>query len=653
MNNPAHLSRLFPLLVLAVALAAPVAFGGVNRWTSGGSLGSRIESMAVDPTNPQTVYAVTSRAVFKSRDGGVSWTISLGAGDFWRLQSTAFFFPPGALGGDGLIGGLAIDSLSPSSVYAATNAGVFKSTDAGGSWKGVGPSNSAVHSLAIDPSDPSIILAGTEKGLFKSADGGVSWSGSLLAASIYSLLFSAQRPATIYAFDYDNAPYYPEPSTAYRSTDGGANWTQSKFLTDVPPGALAIDPKDPSTLYSGGILRHSYDFEQGLFKSVDSGLTWTQQNNQAVTAVVVDHRDPSKVYGAVDRGGFIQSVDGGMSWRDFNTGWTFPPASVTSLAIDQTGTRLHAGTENGEVFSYQISSGAVEISSAAVDLSAGEDGRTSVLFAGDNRAASRDFDMLGKSMADGPYGPYEGWSARAVANGNDGLTRVLWNHRDGSVALWFLGPPGQGTSRQFGPTAGWTAVDVSVGSDGTTHLLWANADGRTELASVAVTGELVGDATYGPFRGWIAVSISDGADGLTRLLWSNTDGRVGLTLIDAGRIVATYRFAPGAGWTARDIAVSADNQARILFADAVGRMALWSVDNSGAVTNSATVYEPPRSGEAAVRVSTGADGLTRVLWTGPDGGGHVLLMGLDNVLRSSFGFCGDFGQDSGCGEWDY
>ena len=98
--------------------------------------------------------------------------------------------------------------------------------------------------------------------------------------------------------------------------------------------------------------------------------------------------------------------------------------------------------------------------------------------------------------------------------------------------------------------------------------------------------------------------------------------------------------------------MATDNQARILFVHADGRMALWSVDNSGAVTNSGAVYGPPVSGQAAIRVSAGADGLTRVLWASPEGTGTLWLMGLDNVLRNSFGFCGDFGESSGCGDWD-
>jgi hypothetical protein len=112
---------------------------------------------------------------------------------------------------------------------------------------------------------------------------------------------------------------------------------------------------------------------------------------------------------------------------------------------------------------------------------------------------------------------------------------------------------------------------------------------------------------------------------------------VGLSLIDAGQIVATSRFAPGPGWTARDVAVASDNQARILFVNADGRMALWSVDNSGAVTNSGSVYGPPVSGQTATRISAGADGSTRVLWTSAEGTGTLWSLSLDNVFQNSFG----------------
>jgi hypothetical protein len=157
------------------------------------------------------------------------------------------------------------------------------------------------------------------------------------------------------------------------------------------------------------------------------------------------------------------------------------------------------------------------------------------------------------------------------------------------------------------------------------------------LLSVAVSGTEVNRAIYGPFYGWQARSIADGADGLTRVLWNKFDGSVGLSLFEEGSMAATYRFASSPGWTAQDVTVASDNRTRILMVNDDGRMALWSVDNSGVVTNSESVYGPPVSGQTATRISAGADGLTRVLWTSPEGTGTLWLMGLDNVRQSSFG----------------
>jgi hypothetical protein len=311
-----------------------------------------------------------------------------------------------------------------------------------------------------------------------------------------------------------------------------------------------------------------------------------------------------------------------------NVSWVAADGSASGLIVS-----------NGWNPSWRpVGSGAPDLS-AALDLSVGTDNRARLLFTDlDNRAVFRSFDNSGSSTSGGPYGPYSGWNAKAVADGSDGLTRVLWNHFDGSAALWLLGPTGNLASYRYGPVAGWTAVDVSVGPDDRTQILWTNTDGRMGLWSLNVSGSVVSAASFGPYSGWLARSISHGPDGLTRVLWSKNDGSVGLSLIGAGGITATHRFAGDPGWTARDIAVGSDNQTRILRANADGRMVLWSVDNSGTVTNAGTVYGPPVSGQAATRISAGADGLTRVLWTSPEGTGTLWLMSLDNVRQRSFGF---------------
>ncbi len=627
MKYPACLAALRKALricgfLLATALITPHAFAGINRWTTSGPLGYylSVDALAIDPTNPDRVYAGTSDGIYRTQDGGRTWATLLSVS----------------------ASGLTIDPTNSSIVYAATSYGVLRSVDAGATWAPVGPPTTfpLAHSLAIDQANPDTVLAGTEDGVFKSNDRGVHWSGRLLALSIYSLVVSPQPSSAIFGADFDEDYFHSFPSSLYTSTDGGATWTNTNTGFVINPGTLAIDPTRPSTLYAGS--------SDGVIKSVDSGSTWRLGSEiGSVRALVLDPSNPLTLYAATFFAVF-RSTDGGVTWDLFGDRYLFD-LHASSLAIDSSGTRLYAGTSDG-VFTYRIAPGPL----GPQDVSVATDGGTRVPFTDlDGRAVFRTFDNSGNSSADGPHGPYRGWRVRAVADGADDLTRVLWNHQDGSAALWLLGPAGNQASYRFGPAAGWTAVDVSAAGGHTSHILWTSSDGRTAVTEVTPSGALVGNTTYGPFYGWTAQSISDGADGLTRLLWSHTDGRVGLSLIDAGQIVATHRFAPGPGWEALDVAVASDNQARILFVNADGRMAVWSVDNSGAVRNSGTVYGPSPSGQVAARVSAGADGLTRVLWTSPDGNGSVSLMGSDNVLRRSFGFCGDFGESSGCGTWDF
>ena len=599
-----------------VLLGAPALsmLAGVNRWTSSWPDVAGVSRVVIDPMDPAVVYAGTlGKGVFKSSNGGLSWS-------------------------------------DPSS----------------GELDGIN-----VHSLAIDPLTPSSVYAGTSSGVFKSTDGGASWSGRLLAASIYTLVFPTQKPSTIFGADFDTS-YYPKFSSLYESTDEGVTWSRRDSGISILPGAMAIDPMNPSIFYAadwyGGVYKSmdggstwriasgdlSRDFVSALaidprdpatlyaggyfrvLKSVDAGSTWraasTDLQEYGINALAIDPRNPSTLYAGTYRGVF-RSTDGGASWREFNAGMT--NFEVVALAIDWTGTKLHAGLLRGGVFDYQIFSGALDISSGALDLSVGSDSKAHLLFAdADGRLRIRSVDASGNASGGSTNGPYSGWSPRAVADGSDGLTRVLWTNVDGSAALWLLGPEGNQASYRLGPAAGWTAVDVAASIPGTTHLLWTDTDGRIALWTVDNTGPVSTGPAYGPYPGWTPVAIADGQDGLTRVLWNRVDGSAALSLFGPEGLLASYRFGPVAGWTAADIAVGADGQSRILWTHRDGRMALWRVDREGSPTALGPIYPPP-PGFTANRVAAGPDGLTRVLWTDVNGAAVLWVMSADNTLVES------------------
>src|SRR2546425_10038928 len=80
-----------------------------------------------------------------------------------------------------MISALAIDPLTPTTLYASTNGGgLFKSTDGGANWSATGLTNIYVSALAIDPVTPTTLYAGTSygPGVFKSTDGGASWNAT-------------------------------------------------------------------------------------------------------------------------------------------------------------------------------------------------------------------------------------------------------------------------------------------------------------------------------------------------------------------------------------------------------------------------------------------------------------------------------------------
>ena len=206
-------------LRLVLLVSALTLLGAVPAYSS---QGGDILALAIDPVTPTTLYAaMDSGGLFKTTDGGANWS----ATGLTNISVLA----------------LAIDPLTPTTLYAGVYGGLFKSTDGGASWSATGLTGIDVYSLAIDPLTPTTLYAGTQGAVRKSTDGGASWNttGSLISAgSLYietgvvsSLAIDPATPATLYAamnvsaFNYYGLSTGPTTGGIYKSTNGGAIWS--------------------------------------------------------------------------------------------------------------------------------------------------------------------------------------------------------------------------------------------------------------------------------------------------------------------------------------------------------------------------------------------------------------------------------------------
>ncbi|MBI3278411.1 MAG: hypothetical protein HYZ57_01055 [Acidobacteria bacterium] len=297
-----------------------------------------VRTLAIDPRDTSTLYAgtIAGRGVFKSTDQGASW-IPVNTG-------LPVYIPgPDQSGNLGDVTALAIDPANPSTVYAAfAHGGVYKSTDAGGSWRAQnsGLPSTFVSALALDPADPSTLYAAVycgggpvapgfrcEGGIFKTVDAGASWedaSSGLQSLDVVHLAFAPADASVLYAGT--------SGGWIYKAADGGTRWTA--LHPGVYPGlsptgvpALAVDPQDASVLYVGTL-------GGGVYKSSNTGATWTKASSglrASVAALALDPTRTSVLFAGTAGAGVFRSDDAGASWKSGYDGLT--NTFISSLAV--------------------------------------------------------------------------------------------------------------------------------------------------------------------------------------------------------------------------------------------------------------------------------------------------------------------------------
>jgi len=299
--------------------------------------GGRSCAVAGVPNQPNLFYfGATGGGVWKTADGGRSWD----------NISDGFF--------GGSIGAIAVSEDDPNVIYVgggeqtvrgnvSSGYGVWKSEDAGKTWKASGLSKSRhIARLRIHPRNHNIVFAavmgdlykGTqERGVYKSMDGGQTWKQVLFAnadAGAVDLTFDPSNPRILFASTWNirRTPYSlssgGDGSALWKSTDGGDTWTNISENKGLPTGTLGIIGVTVSPLNSDRVWAIIENDKGGLFRSDDGGATWKLVNSERklrqrawyYTRVYADTENEDVVY--VMNVSYHKSTDGGRTFKGSN-----------------------------------------------------------------------------------------------------------------------------------------------------------------------------------------------------------------------------------------------------------------------------------------------------------------------------------------------
>jgi photosystem II stability/assembly factor-like uncharacterized protein len=233
-----------------------------------------IAAMAMDPKNPDVVYASAAFSMYKTVDGGASW------------------FP---IGGSGV--SLIIDPENPNTLYAglSPSGGVAKSVDGGETFLPAsnGMGTPAVFALAIDPNNPNVLYAGTQGfGAFKSTDGAQSWTALNIDSTVWSLLIDSSD-GFVYAGTNGHG--------IYRSVDGGNSFER---IGSPDVGVVFALAKSGRQLFAGTAT-------QGISVSNDGGRHWNNTGVTPNTVLIMSVGTRGEVYAGTNFDGvFVHRAEG-------------------------------------------------------------------------------------------------------------------------------------------------------------------------------------------------------------------------------------------------------------------------------------------------------------------------------------------------------
>jgi photosystem II stability/assembly factor-like uncharacterized protein len=340
-RGKSSITALAALLVIGAAAHAAVPhkfLDGTLSWRSiGPNIGGRVVAVAGVPGQRDLFYmGGVDGGVWKSTDYGVRWqNITDGK---WPSASDS-------------IGAIAVAPSNAKVLYVGTGEtdirndmitgdGVFKSVDAGKTWKYAGlRATRTISAIVIDPKDPDVVYAASmghvfmpnaDRGVFKSTDGGKTWRKILFVddkTGAIDLVMDPRDPDVLYAamWQAQRTPWSLDDggpgSGLYKSTDGGAHWSNIARNPGLPHGVLgrigvAVAASDPNIVFAIVQAKHG-----GVFRSADGGASWRRINDNwslrqrgfYYMSIFVDPKNPKTLY--------VPNVD--ALWVSHNAGKSF------------------------------------------------------------------------------------------------------------------------------------------------------------------------------------------------------------------------------------------------------------------------------------------------------------------------------------------
>jgi len=375
------------MLIVMVASQQPVkvdseTISGLGARNIGSAaMSGRVAALAaVHEGSRLTVYVgAASGGVWKSVNGGTTYKPVF---DKQPVQS---------------IGAIAVDPKNPQVVWVGTGEawtrnsvsigdGVYKSSDGGDNWTNVGLKESErVAKILVDPTESNVVYVcvpgklwsdSDVRGVYKTTDGGKSWTRVLKGANTSTgcsmLSLDPQNPKTIFAGMWDfrrkgwtfrsggDGPAAASGSGLFKSTDGGASWTEldeksAQGLPSKPWGRIAVSvaPSKPNVVYA---FIEAAVPKNGLYRSEDGGRTWeVRDRSQAMiwrpfyfANLIVDPKNENRLYKpdlnlvvSNDGGSSFSNISGGAH-GDFHDVWIDP----------QSPDHLITGDDGGVWYSY-------------------------------------------------------------------------------------------------------------------------------------------------------------------------------------------------------------------------------------------------------------------------------------------------------------